>query len=149
MAPGGSSRTLGEVQNDFVVSPIVVLGRRDVIAAACPRTSTARKAADSSMVAREGQVAVLGDRLTKIAGDHGSIRRGGIETTYWFERGRTTAYGQQTPIRTLEAGTAERAVAGDLTGLDPGSTVHVRLVARNTVATETSADFTFTTGGTP
>jgi hypothetical protein len=80
---------------------------------------------------------------------NGSIRPGGLETTYWFEYGRTTAYGQQTPVRTLEAGTAERAVAGDLTGLDPGSTVHVRLVARNTVATETGADSTFTPGDAP
>jgi hypothetical protein len=89
------------------------------------------------------------DITTTTATANGSVRPGGLETTYWFEYGRTTAYGQQTPMRTLEAGTAERAVAGDLTGLDPGSTVHVRLVARNTVDTETGADSTFTTAGAP
>jgi hypothetical protein len=68
-------------------------------------------------------------------------------TTWTFEYGHTTAYGQQHPVvpATIAAGTDPVDLAHKLGGLDPGTTYHYRLVATNVAGTTTSADMTFST----
>ncbi len=56
-------------------------------------------------------------------------------TTYYFEYGLTTAYGSETPLVTVPAGTAPLSVSANLTGLASGSTFHYQLVAVHTDAT--------------
>jgi hypothetical protein len=64
-----------------------------------------------------------------------------------FEYGTTTAYGQVTPTRDQDdLGTA--AAHERLTGLQPHTTYHYRLVAENAGNLAVSEDRTFTTGGT-
>lgn len=72
------------------------------------------------------------------------------DTTYWWEYGTTTSYGQQTPATDIGAGTAPVSVTDTLAGLQPNTTYHYRLVAKNGFGTEYGYDFTLTTtpGGT-
>jgi hypothetical protein len=58
------------------------------------------------------------------------------------EYGTTTAYGQATPLQT----TMEWVHEQQLTGLQPGTTYHMRVRSRDTLgAVATSTDVTFTT----
>jgi hypothetical protein len=75
----------------------------------------------------------------------GGVYPNGIDTTYWWEYGPTTDYGQQTPATDMGSGTAPVAVSNSLTGLSPGTTYHYRLVAQNQTGTEYGYDFTLTT----
>lgn len=75
----------------------------------------------------------------------GGVYPNGIDTTYWWEYGPTTDYGQQTRATPIGSGTAPVAVSNSLTELSPGTTYHYRLVAQNQAGTEYGYDFTVTT----
>jgi CSLREA domain-containing protein len=66
-----------------------------------------------------------------------------------FQFGRTTAYGRTTPLVTRPAGTAAVAPAATLTGLQPNTLYHYRLVVTNTDGTRVGADRTFRTKQVP
>ena len=82
---------------------------------------------------------------------HGSINPSGDESTYWFEYGPTTAYGSKTPVTSAGAEFTEQAVSAIVSGLDPGTTQHFRLVAVNEASGDPVAggDRTFTTATPP
>lgn len=72
-------------------------------------------------------------------------------TTYRFDYGASTAYGQSLPAApggALGADGIEHAVTVDLSGLEPSTRYHYRVVATNAVGTTTSVDRTFTTAAT-
>ena len=77
----------------------------------------------------------------------GLVNPYGQATTYRFEYGTTTAYGQQAPATPASAGsgTTAAAVTTPVTGLAPATTYHYRVVATNATGTSTSEDRTFTT----
>jgi hypothetical protein len=81
----------------------------------------------------------------------GGVYPNGSSTTYWWEYGTTTAYGQATGHVQAGSGTAPVAASGSLTGLAPGTTYHSRLVAQNAHGTGPmyGYDFTFTTAAAP
>ena len=62
-----------------------------------------------------------------------------------FDYGTTPAYGQQTSDVPLGAGTAPVDVGATITGLQPATTYHYRLVASNSSGIVAGADATFTT----
>jgi hypothetical protein len=68
-------------------------------------------------------------------------------TTYRFEYGTTAAYGTKVPAPDGAAGSgaADVPVAQFLSGLQPGTTYHFRLVAKNPAGSAFSPDRTFTT----
>ena len=78
----------------------------------------------------------------------GGVYPNGADTTYWWEYGTTTAYGQQTTANDIGSGTAPVSVTDSLAGLSPGATYHYRLVATNSFGTEYGYDYTFTTPAT-
>jgi hypothetical protein len=80
----------------------------------------------------------------------GGVYPNGSDTTYWWEYGTTTDYGQQTAAVDIGSGNAAVSVTDSLQGLDPSTTYHYRLVAQNSFGTEYGYDFTLTTpsGGT-
>ena len=82
---------------------------------------------------------------------NGTINPSGDDTTYWFEYGPTTAYGSSTPPASAGAGSIEQAVSAVVSGLDPGTTQHFRLVAVNEFsgAPVAGEDLTFTTATPP
>lgn len=84
----------------------------------------------------------------------GGIYPNGADTKYWWEYGTTTNYGQTTKPTTgvgtdIGSGTSPVAVNDSLTGLQPSTTYHYRLVAQNSYGTEYGYDFTLTTNASP
>ncbi len=75
------------------------------------------------------------------------VNPGGIETTYRFEYGPTSAYGSSTPFPegSVGEGLQSHAVWASASGLAPGSTYHYRVVASNELGTAYGPDQTFTT----
>jgi hypothetical protein len=75
----------------------------------------------------------------------GTVNPHGVDTTYHFEYGASSAYGTSTPVRNAGSGTADLPVAEPLSGLPRGTTFHYRLVATSGSGTTTGADATFRT----
>jgi hypothetical protein len=77
----------------------------------------------------------------------GRIHPYGLDTHYHFEYGTTTSYGTNVPIPDADAGSANEfvSVSQTLTGLQPSTIYHFRLVASNSAGQNTSVDETFTT----
>lgn len=69
-------------------------------------------------------------------------------TSFHFDYGTTTAYGQASNIGTVATSATVNATAG-LTGLQPATTYHYRLDATNANGTTYGADSTFTTAAAP
>ncbi|HEX7289671.1 MAG TPA: hypothetical protein VF250_00975 [Conexibacter sp.] len=78
----------------------------------------------------------------------GTVNPQGQSTSYAFQYGTTTAYGQQTSLTAAGSGRADTAVRADLAGLTSGTTFHYRVIATNADGTTVGADRTFRTTGT-
>jgi hypothetical protein len=83
----------------------------------------------------------------------GQVDPGGLLTSYYFQYGTSTSYGEQTPVESAGAGTAALPVSASLAGLTSQSTYHVRLIASQcggcAWGTAHGPDMTFTTPPTP
>jgi hypothetical protein len=79
----------------------------------------------------------------------GTINPNGNNTSYYFQYGPTKAYGSQTGI--ADAGGSTNGIAGKLaiTGLQPITVYHYRLVAVNAAGVATSGDRSFKTDRVP
>ncbi len=69
----------------------------------------------------------------------------GSATTYRFEYGTSSAYGQQTPELPVGPDTGVQEVSFFLEGLQPGTTYHYRVVATNADGVREGPDRVFTT----
>ncbi|NCA78014.1 MAG: hypothetical protein EOM90_16935, partial [Alphaproteobacteria bacterium] len=77
---------------------------------------------------------------------NGTVNPNGLATTWYFEWGTTTAYGNTTAVTSAGTGTTTVSVNAGITGLTGGVTYHYRLAATNTDGTSYGADMTFTYG---
>lgn len=69
-------------------------------------------------------------------------------TTVTFQYGLTTAYGSTVPATPSPVdGNTDTAVTANLSGLEPGTTYHYRVLGSNSVGTTFGEDKTFTTVG--
>ncbi len=76
---------------------------------------------------------------------NGSVNPEGAETTYEFEYGTSISYGKKSASGTV-SGFGAQKVNKPVTGLEPGTTYHYRIVAKNSFGSATpGADKTFTT----
>jgi hypothetical protein len=76
----------------------------------------------------------------------GEINPNGAEvTSYFFEYGTSTAYGQKTSSKAIAVGNSPVAVGAVLPGLSPATEYHYRLVATNSAGTGEGIDKSFTT----
>ena len=75
----------------------------------------------------------------------GGIYPNGLATTYWWQYGTSTAYGQQTPATSIGSTSTPVPVSDTLAGLDPGTTYHYRLVAENADGTSYGYDYSLAT----
>jgi hypothetical protein len=71
------------------------------------------------------------------------------QTTYHFEYGTDTSYGDTTPVDSAGSGERSVAVSKAITGLQPSTDYHFRLVASNPAGVTEGADRTFTTDADP
>jgi|HubBroStandDraft_3_1064219.scaffolds.fasta_scaffold81610_2 hypothetical protein len=79
----------------------------------------------------------------------GGVSPRGVESSYFFQYGPSTAYGAQTTTTPAGAGTQEVRVVQALAGLTPNTLYHYRLVATSTAGTAVGQDRTFTTKKIP
>jgi DNA-binding beta-propeller fold protein YncE len=88
---------------------------------------------------------------TTTASLNATVNPNGADTTYHFEYGTSTGYGTSTPDADAGSATGETPVTAPITGLQPGTTYHYRVVADNGVTGPAQgADAEFTTApGTP
>ena len=79
------------------------------------------------------------------------VNPNGLATTYRFEYGTTTSYGQSIPIpeEAVGSGTNLISVKQVLSGLKPSTTYHYRVVATNAEGIAKGKDQTFTTKADP
>jgi hypothetical protein len=76
---------------------------------------------------------------------NGSVNPNGSATTWHFEYGLTTAYGQTTSNANAGSATSNLSVSAQVSGLQAGKTYHFRIVATSPGGTSTGADATFAT----
>jgi hypothetical protein len=95
--------------------------------------------------ATTGAASGLTDTQASLAG---TVNPQGQLTSYAFQYGTTTSYGQQSALASAGSGTADVPVRADLAGLRPGTTYHYRVIATNASGTTVGADRTFATTGT-
>jgi hypothetical protein len=73
----------------------------------------------------------------------------GAATESYFQYGPTAAYGSQTPSAAAGSGTAEVKLTHAVSGLEPNTTYHFRVLASSSAGTTASADATFATRKVP
>ncbi len=80
----------------------------------------------------------------------GTINPNNLPTTYYFEYGRTMAYGSKAPVPDGDAGSGgvANSIVQQIGGLTPDRLYHYRLVATNSQGTTEGVDRTFTTRST-
>lgn len=93
-----------------------------------------------------GQSALRGDVDATL---RATIKAGGLATEYHFEYGTTAAYGDVTAPGTLPASFSSAGVSAAISGLEPGTTYHYRVVAENSIDAVEGPDRTFTTTASP
>ncbi|HEX6468292.1 MAG TPA: hypothetical protein VF069_04295 [Streptosporangiaceae bacterium] len=78
---------------------------------------------------------------------NGTVNPEGLATTYTFDGGVDTSYGDQTPSpqENVGSGTSPVSESTIITGLDPSTTYHYRIEATNSAGTAYGSDVTFTT----
>lgn len=77
---------------------------------------------------------------------NGTVNPNGLSTTYYFQWGTSTSYGNTTTSTSAGSATSTFPVTANITGLISGTPYHFRLVAVNSDGTTNGNDFTFTTG---
>jgi phosphodiesterase/alkaline phosphatase D-like protein len=80
----------------------------------------------------------------------GSINPNDAATVYRFQYGTDASYGRQTPTsESIGEDGSPHAVSADISGLEPGTTYHFRVMATNFGGTALGPDMTFTTQAAP
>ena len=79
----------------------------------------------------------------------GSVAPNGLDTTYYFEYGTSSAYGSATATQDAGSGANPVGVSATLTGLAPGTSYDFRLVAVNSQGTSYGQQSAFTTTAGP
>ncbi|HEX5711931.1 MAG TPA: hypothetical protein VFX85_01305 [Solirubrobacterales bacterium] len=76
---------------------------------------------------------------------HGYVNPRKTATSYHFEFGSDSSYGTTFPAAEIGAGKNVRSVSQAVTGLQPGTTYHYRVVAESPAGTAVGEDIAFTT----
>ena len=80
---------------------------------------------------------------------YGYVNAHGLATNYVFQYGTTSGYGGQTPLAPAGNGTISIKLSQTVSGLQPGTTYHYRIVAVNGAGTSNGGDRTFKTASVP
>ena len=79
----------------------------------------------------------------------GTVDPSGRATTWYFEYGTTTGYGNKTATTDAGSGTSAVAVSASISGLTAGRTYHYRLTATSDAGTSHGGDQTFVASSPP
>ncbi len=120
-------------EHDLEGLPRSFLGATDIGAYQLEQASPAASTGSASSLTRTSAVVA------------GTLDPRGAGTSWHFEYGTTTAYGQSSAAQSLPAGEGAQPISTTLTGLAPGTTYHYRLVASNSSGAAVGADATLTT----
>lgn len=77
------------------------------------------------------------------------VDAGGLATCYFVEYGTSTAYDTSTPEECVGGSSEDVGVHAELSGLQPDTAYHFRIVASNALGTTFGGDVTFTTFAPP
>jgi hypothetical protein len=80
---------------------------------------------------------------------YGYVNAHGLPTGYVFQYGTTSGYGGQTPLAPAGNGTISIKLSQSVSGLQPGTTYHYRIVGVNSTGTANGNDRTFKTASVP
>jgi hypothetical protein len=105
--------------------------------------------ADGTFITAPASPAAGSEVTTQKATLIGTINPHGVATTYHFNYGPSTSYGVMTPEMDGGSGSGEEQVVEHITGLSPGTTYHVQVVATTNGVVRAGADGTFTTPASP
>ncbi len=100
------------------------------------------KFANNPLVTTVAATGVTGTAATL----NGTINPNGLATTYYFDWGTTTSYGNSTTAASAGSGSVNVNVSANLTGLVAGTTYHFRVVASNSDGVSNGNDLTFIPG---
>jgi hypothetical protein len=122
-------------RRSIVLVPVAlaVMGGAVALAAASPSVSTGAAA----------NVTTSGAKL------EGTVNPNGDATSYHFEIGLTTSYGDASPGQSAGRGTKNESVSANVGNLLPGTVYHYRLDAQNAAGGTLGSDRTFKTAGNP
>jgi hypothetical protein len=76
---------------------------------------------------------------------NGTVNPKGYDARYYFQYGKTTSYGSTTAESDAGSGSGSTPVNATVSGLEPGTSIHYRLVATSGGVTSYGSDVTFTT----
>ena len=96
--------------------------------------------------ASTGPVTAVGPTTATVSG---SVNPNGTATTWYVEYGTSTGYGKTTSTASAGSGTTSVAISPMLSGLNPGTSYHYRVVATSTAGTGRGADGILTTSAAP
>jgi hypothetical protein len=105
--------------------------------------------ADGTFITAPAAAASASEVTSKQATLTGTIDPHGEATTYHFNYGPSAAYGASTPESDGGSANGEEAVSAHISGLTPGRTYHVQVIATSNGITRSGADGTFTTAPAP
>jgi hypothetical protein len=80
---------------------------------------------------------------------NGTVNPNGAPTEYHYQYGLTSSYGSETSSVNAGSGSGPIAAPATVTGLEPGTTYHFRIVASNPGGTNYGGEETFTTAAPP
>jgi hypothetical protein len=146
--PGTSSVSVSAVVNGLKASAgyhyrLVAVSSGGTVTGSDRSFSTAKTPHPSVVTGSVTQVATTSVVLP------GTVNPNGLSTSYYFQYGSSPSYSSRTPATSTGSGTATVPVSASVTGLNPLSVYHYRLVAVSSAGTATGADHTFTTSPTP
>jgi hypothetical protein len=78
---------------------------------------------------------------------NGTVNPSGLATTYYFQYGVTTGYGNNTSSLSAGSGSTNVSVNANISGLAAGTPIHFRLVATNSDGPTNGSDMVFIPGG--
>ena len=116
------------------------------VALAALATGAVTAVAATAPTVRTGHASVVTPQTATL---NGTVNPHGLPTALYFNFGRTKTYGSRTSTSDAGSGTTRSAVSAALTGLQPNTTYHFRLVAFSTAGTTRAGDHTFKTPQIP
>lgn len=110
-----------------------------------PTTPTPESTPDAPVVTT-GENTVASNATVSL---NGTVKPNGLSTTYWFDYGESTAFGNRSTSQALGSGYSTIPTPGYITGLRSNTLYYYRLNAQNTVATVHGQMYSFETNSNP